>query len=236
MPNLKGKIALITGASRGIGRELAWKFAQAECDLALLARSQAELNALAWEIKTAGREALALTTDLRDDAQIRAAVNKTLAYFGRVDILVNNAGLWRYALTQDLALHDWDEMFDVNVRGAFLCAKYLLPAMLERGHGHIVNIGSISGLVGETESAGYNATKWALRGFSHSLYKEVGPRGVRVTLIEPGWVNNEQQTDAESQNAIQVEDVADVALMAALMPKRTNLYEAVLWNSSEQFP
>ncbi len=186
MASLKGQIALVTGASRGIGRATAWRLAQAECDVALRARSEEELRTLAWEIKTAGREALAIPTDLRDAEQIRAAIDQALTYFGRVDILVNNAGLWRYALAQDLSLEDWDEMFDVNLRGVFLCSKYLLPSMLERKHGHIVNIGSVSGLFGETLGAGYCATKWGLRGFTQSLYKEVGPRGVRVTLVEPG--------------------------------------------------
>ncbi len=236
MPNLKGQIAVVTGASRGIGRAIAWKLAQAECDLALLARSEAELRALAWEIKTAGREALPIPTDLRDAAQIRAAFDKVLAYYGRVDILVNNAGLWHYALVQDLSLEDWDEMFDVNLRGVFLSCKHLLPSMLERKHGHIVNIGSVSGLVGEALGAGYCATKWGLRGFTQSLYQEVGTRGIRVTLVEPGSVNNDEGTTAEDQALIQNEDIADVVLAAVTLSPRTNLYEAVLWPNGEEYP
>ncbi len=236
MPNLKGQIAFITGASRGIGREIALRFAQAECDMALVARSGQELSALAWEIKTAGREAIPLVADLTDEQQIRAAVKKTLDYFGRVDILVNNAGLWRYALVQDLALADWDEMFDVNLRGAFLCTKYLLPSMLERGRGHIINIASVSGLTGEVEGAGYCATKWGLRGFSDSLYKEVGPKGIRVTVIDPGTVNNQQGTSPEDLEAIQNSDVADLVYAAVALPQRTTLYEAVLWPTREEYP
>jgi NADP-dependent 3-hydroxy acid dehydrogenase YdfG len=236
MANLKGQIALITGASRGIGREIAWRLAQAECDVVLVARSGEELSALAWEIKTAGREAMALVADLRDEAQIHAAAKRALDYFGRVDILVNNAGLWYYALVQDLSLQDWDEMFDVNLRGAFLCTKYLLPSMLERGQGHIVNIASVSGLIGETEGAGYCATKWGLRGFSDSLYKEVGPKGIRVTVIDPGSVNNVRGRRAEDQNVIQNEDIADLVLAAVTLPRRTTLYEAVLWPTREEYP
>ncbi len=236
MANLKGQIAFVTGASRGIGRVIAWRFAQAECDVVLVARSQEELAALAWEIKTAGREAMPLVADLRDEAQVRAATKKALDYFGRVDILVNNAGLWRYARVQDLTLEAWDEMFDVNLRGTFLCTKYLLPAMLQRGHGHIVNIASVSGMIGEVEGAGYCATKWGLRGFSESLYKEVGPKGIRVTVIDPGTVNNEASASPEDQALIQNQDVADLAYAAVTMPKRTTVYEAVLWTTAEEYP
>ncbi len=234
--SLKGQIAFITGASRGIGRALAWRLAQAECDTVLVARSPEDLSSLANEIKMIGREAMPIVADLRDEKQIRAAVKKTLDYFGRVDILVNNAGLWRYALVQDLALSDWDEMFEVNLRGAFVCTQALLPSMLERGRGHIVNIASISGLIGETEGAGYCATKWGLRGFSQSLYKEVGPRGIRVTCIDPGGVNNERGMSAEERALIQNEDIAEVVYTALALPARTTLYEAVLWNTSDEYP
>ncbi len=236
MANLKGQIALVTGASRGIGHAIAWRLAQAECDLVLVARSHEEISALAWEIKTAGREAMPIVADLRDETQIRAAAKKALDYFGRVDILVNNAGLWRYALVQDLTLEAWDEMFDVNLRGAFLCTKYLLPSMLERRSGHIVNIASVSGMIGEEEGAGYCATKWGLRGFSESLYKEVGPKGIRVTVIDPGTVNNDGGTSAQDQALIQNEDVADLVYAAVTMPKRTTVYEAVVWPTTEEYP
>ncbi len=236
MANLKGQIAFVTGASRGIGRAISWRLAQAECDVVLVARSQDEISALAWEIKTAGREAMPLVADLRDETQVRAVVKKALDYFGRVDILVNNAGLWRYALVQDLTLEAWDEMFDVNLRGTFLCTKYLLPSMLARGNGHIVNIASVSGLIGEVEGAGYCATKWGLRGFSDSLYKEVGPKGIRVTVIDPGTVNNEASPSPEDQALIQNQDVADLVYAAVTMPKRTTVYEAVLWPTAEEYP
>lgn len=236
MPNLKGQIALVTGASRGIGREIAWRLAQAECDLILLARSGEELTAFASEIKMIGREAMPLVVDMRDEKQIHSAVKKALTYFGRIDILVNNAGLYHYALVQDLSLEDWDEMFDVNMRGTFLATKYILPSMLERGRGHIVNICSVWGLIGDTESAGYCATKWGLRGFSNSLFKEVGPRGVRVTLIDPGLVNNSDDSTPEDRALIQNTDIAEVVLTAVTMPPRTTLYEAVLWQTGDEFP
>lgn len=234
MGPLKGQIALVTGASRGIGREIAWRLVRADCDVILLARSAPALAELAMEIKTAGREAMSIPTDLREPVQIEHAVNKALAYFGRIDILVNNAGLWHYAPVQDMGIAEWDEMFDVNVRGSFLTTKYVLPSMLARGRGHIVNIVSVSGLIGEADAAGYNATKWAMRGFSQSLIKEVRGKGLRVSVINPGGVNNDQSTGARAAKLIQNEDVAELVHLAVTMPARANLTEATLWSELDE--
>lgn len=233
MAALKGQIALVTGASRGIGRTIARRLAYADCDVVLLARSRDELDELALEIKTAGREAMAIPTDLRDAAQIQRAVEKALRYFGRVDVLVNNAGLWHYAPVQDLEIEQWDEMFDVNVRGSFLTTKFLLPSMLARKRGHIVNIASVSGLIGEADAAGYNATKWAIRGFSASLLKQVRDRGIRVTVINPGGVNNDEAKGARAGKLIQNADVAELVFLAVTMPPRANLSEATLWAEAD---
>lgn len=234
MAALKGQIALVTGASRGIGRAIARRLAYADCDMALLARSRDELNELAMEIKGVGREAMAIPTDLRDAGQIEQAIEKTLRYFGRIDILVNNAGLWHYGPVQDFALEDWDEMFDVNVRGAFLTTKFVLPSMLKRRRGHIVNIVSVSGLIGEAEAAGYNATKWALRGFSYSLLKQVREQGIRVTMIHPGGVNNDEAKTQRAAKLIQNQDVAELVYLAVTVPPRANLTEATLWSELDE--
>lgn len=230
MGPLKGQIALVTGASRGIGRGIARRLARADCDVILLARSRDELSELAMDIKTAGREAMALPTDLRDAEQIEHAVTRALNYFGRIDILVNNAGLWHYGAVQDFGLAEWDEMFDVNVRGTFITTKLVLPSMLARGRGHIVNIVSVSGLIGEPQAAGYNATKWAVRGFSQSLLKEVRDKGIRVTVVNPGGVNNDESGSAGAAKLIQNEDVAELVYLAVTMPARANLTEATLWS------
>lgn len=221
---------MVTGASRGIGRAIARRLAQADGDVVLLARSAEGLSELAMEIKTAGREAMAIPTDLRDAAQIERAVTKALTYFGRIDILVNNAGLWHYGPVQDFGIAEWDEMFDVNVRGTFLVTRYVLPSMLARSSGHIVNIVSVSGLVGEAEAAGYNATKWAVRGFSQSLVKEVRDKGIRVTVINPGGVNNDNARTARAAKLIQNQDVAEIVALAVTMPPRAQLAEATVWS------
>lgn len=234
MGPLKGQIALVTGASRGIGREIAWRLARADGDVILLARSEKQLGELAMEIKTAGREAMAVPTDLRDAAQVQRAIEKALRYFGRIDILVNNAGLWHYAAAHELSLDEWDEMFDVNVRGTFLTTKYVLPSMIARGRGHIVNIASVSGLIGEADASGYNATKWAVRGFSQSLLKEVRDRGIRVTVVNPGAVNNAGSKNTRAAKLIQNEDVAELVSLAVTMPLRANLTEATVWSALDE--
>ncbi|HEY6043208.1 MAG TPA: SDR family oxidoreductase [Anaerolineae bacterium] len=226
--SLKGQIAFITGASRGIGRAIALRLAQADCDLALVARSERELRELAADIKAAGREALPLICDLREEKQVRQAVDQALEHYGRIDILVNNAGLWHYAPVTKLTLAQWDEMFDVNLRAAFLCTNYLLPAMLARKKGHIINIGSVSGLEAEEEGAGYCATKFGLRGFSQVLEREVGGKGIRVTLVSPGAVNNSLSKSAAAQSDIQVQDVAEAVFLAVTLPGRVNLSEATM--------
>lgn len=233
MGPLKGQIALVTGASRGIGRAITRRLASADCDVILLARSADKLEELAMEIKTAGREAMAIPTDLRDAAQIQRAVDHALQYFGRIDILVNNAGLWHYAPAHELSLDAWDEMFDVNVRSVFLTTKFVLPSMLERGRGHIVNIVSVSGAIGEINAAGYNATKWAARGFSQTLLKEVRDRGVRVTMVNPGGVNNAEYKTGEYARLVQNQDVAEIVYLAVTLPPRAQLTEATVWASSD---
>ena len=233
MGPLKGQIALITGASRGIGRAIARRLAAADADVVLLARSEDALREFAMEIKTAGREAMAIPTDLREESQVRRAVDKALSYFGRVDLLINNAGLWHYAAVHELPVAQWDEMFDVNVRGVFLTTKYLLPAMLERRRGHIVNVVSVSGLIGEPEAAGYNATKWAVRGFSQSLVKEVRDKGIRVTVINPGAVNNAESKSHAAARLIQNQDVAELVYLAVTLPPRATLTEATVWAQAD---
>ena len=233
MGALKGQIALVTGASRGIGRAIARRLASADCDVILLARSERALSELALEIKTAGREAMAIPTDLRDTAQIERAVEKALRYFGRIDILVNNAGLWHYAPAHELSIADWNEMFDVNTRAVFLTTKFVLPQMLARKRGHIVNIVSVSGLIGEGGSSGYNATKWAVRGFSQSVLKEVRDRGVRVSMIHPGGVNNDESHAAAAKKLIQNQDVAELVYTAVTMPPNAQLSEMTLWADAD---
>ena len=190
---LKDKIAVITGAGRGIGRAIALAYAAEGADLVLAARSVEALHETREMVEAQGRRALVVPTDLREEESVRNLAEQALAHFGHVDILVNNSGiagpttpLWQ------LAPADWDETFAVNVRGVYLCCRAFLPSMIERRSGSIVIIGSMTGkrpLYGRTP---YAASKLALVGLARTLAWEVGPYNVRVNVISPGPIEGER--------------------------------------------
>lgn len=190
---LDGKVAVVTGAGRAIGRQIALCFAAEGAHVALLARSAGALEQVAASIREAGREALVVPTDLRDPGAIAEAADRTLRTFGRVDALVNNSGVGGpSAPLWEIQPEDWEETFRVNVTGTYLCCRAFLPAMIERGQGSVVMIGSVTGKRPLVDRTPYAASKMALVGLVRTLAHEVGPLGVRVNLISPGGVEGER--------------------------------------------
>ena len=193
---LEGLVALVTGGGRGIGRAIALGLAGAGADVAVAARTAAELDAVAAAIRQCGRRALAVPTDMMARDAVIAMVERTLAGLGRLDVLVNNAGgvlvcsndpgaLW-------VATHDdasWDATLTLNLTSAYWASKAALPSMLARGYGRIVNVGSGYSLVGASGLSAYTAAKHALVGFTRALAMEVGGRGVTANVLRPGWTN-----------------------------------------------
>jgi 3-oxoacyl-[acyl-carrier protein] reductase len=238
MNQLQGKRALVTGASRGIGRAIALRFARAGADVLIAARSRDELQELAGEISAMGQRCLVVPTDLRDPASIMALVGEAHNQFEGIDILVNNAGVGAWAPIGELTLAQYDEIFDVNMRAVFLLTQALLPAMTERGSGHIVNIASTSSRWAYPEGTIYCASKFALLGFNEALAKELRTTGVRVTAVCPGQVNTylggggPAEWDAEMLNG---EDVAELALHAVTLPPHAIVTELVVWPRGEEF-
>ena len=143
---LQDKVALITGAGRGIGREIALTYARAGADVAMVARTESQLNAVAEEVRDIGRRALAISADVSDPVDVERMVAETLQEFGQLDILVNNAAVAGPKLVIDTTLEDWNRMIGVNLTGVYLCSRAVLPHMLERGQGKIISISSGSGL------------------------------------------------------------------------------------------
>jgi NAD(P)-dependent dehydrogenase (short-subunit alcohol dehydrogenase family) len=194
--SLAGRVALVTGAGRGIGRAIALALADAGADVALAARSAGELEAVAGEVRSRGRRALAVPTDMLDREQVRAAVARTTAAFERLDVLVNNAG-GPVFLSSDprgawVETHDdasWDATLVLNLTSCYWAAKAALGPMLARGYGRIINVGSGYSLVGASGLSAYTAAKHGLVGFTRALAMEVGTRGVTVNLLRPGWTN-----------------------------------------------
>lgn len=189
MENLKEKVAIVTGAGRGIGRAISLMLGQSGCRVALAARTRAELEETQNEIEERGGQALCVPTDLTLDEEIRRLVNQTTQQWGPVDILINNAGWGRRAPVARAKTEDWDQTLKVNLRAPMILAQLVLPQMIAKGNGAVINIGSISGKSGDANASGYAASKFGLIGFTQSLYEEVREYGIKVSVILPGFVD-----------------------------------------------
>ena len=182
------RIALVTGASQGIGRAIAQALAADGCAVALGARNREQLGAAAEEIRGAGGEALVVGMDVTQEAEIAAGVQQVIAHFGRLDILVNNAGVTRDQLTLRMRREDWDGVIGTNLTAAFLCSKAALAGMIRQRWGRIINISSVVGQTGNAGQANYAASKAGLIGLTKSLALEVASRQVTVNAVAPGFI------------------------------------------------
>lgn len=237
---LDGKVALVTGASRGIGRATARLLASAGADLVLTARTAVELESLAAELSGPGRQVLVVPADASDEADVAQLKEKVLAHFGRVDILVNNVGVGKYGPLSDLTVADYDWMMESNMRSSFLCTHAFLPGMLERRQGWIVFVGSVAGLKGLPGESVYNATKFAQYGFAQSLDYETREQGVKVTYLAPGGVHTHfafgtgrTEGDPNLEKMLDPETVAEAVLFAVTQPEKARVFLVGLRPMSE---
>jgi len=198
--DLTGRVALVTGGSRGIGRAIALKLASLGAKVAVNYRAnEAAAQEVIKEIASQGGEAIALQGDVKDADQSGDLVKKTLEAFGRLDILVNNAGITKDTLLARMKESDWDLVIDTNLKGAYHCTKAALRPMLKQRYGRIVNITSVSGLVGQFGQANYSASKAGLVGFTKAVAKELGSRNITVNAIAPGYVPTDQTAHLPSE-------------------------------------
>ena len=187
MNKLVGRTAIVTGGAKGIGRGIAEAFAHEGADVAIADIATNDQAAAVIEaIQQAGRKAIFIRTDVADEQQVRSMVEAVQRDFGHIDILVNNAGIFTQALVENLSIADWDKVLGVNLRGTFLCARFVLPYMLEQGWGRIINIASQLGYIGGQEVAHYSASKGGVIAFTKALAREVATRNVLVNAIAPG--------------------------------------------------
>jgi 3-oxoacyl-[acyl-carrier protein] reductase len=184
-----GKIAIVTGAGRGIGKAVASNLAECGCRVILTARTLAQLEQVQQEISTSGAEAIAIAADLTRDDEVQRLVEESQQRMGAPDILINNAGWGKRAAVVKVALEDLDQTLRLNLRAPMILARSLVPSMIEKGEGAVINIGSISGITGEANGAAYSASKFGLIGFTQSLYEEVREYGIKVAVILPGFVD-----------------------------------------------
>lgn len=230
---LQGHVCLVTGASSGIGRAIARRFAQEGAELILTARRQHLLEELAQEIKQwSESRLLVLPADLRRPEDIERLARESLAAFGRVDILVNNAGIGYFAPATELELEPMEELWHVNVRAPLLLTRALLSSMLERRQGTLLYVSSLAGKYGVKGGSVYAATKYALRGFAWSLFQEVRQYNLRVIVLCPGSTNTPFGGGADaggrSERLLQPEDVAEIALATVLLPPTATVSELEL--------
>ncbi|MDP9398747.1 MAG: SDR family NAD(P)-dependent oxidoreductase [Actinomycetota bacterium] len=237
---LDGRVALVTGASSGIGEATATALAGEGAAVAIGARRADRLEALVRKLGEQGGRGLALELDVTDEAACRAAVARTVEEFGGLDILVNNAGVMLLGPLEDADTEDWRRMISTNVLGVMYMTHAGLPHLLER-RGDVVQLSSTAGRTVNRGSGVYNASKWAVNAFSESLRQEVTARGVRVTLVEPGAVATELRTHisheqtrtsisqwAESMRQLRSEDVAAAVLYAVTQPAHVSVNEILL--------
>jgi len=241
MVSIQGQVALVTGASSGIGAACAKTFAAAGVKLLLAARRRERLEALASQLQELGTEIHLLTLDVRDRAAVASVLQALPEPWSKVDILVNNAGLSRgLDKLYEGSISDWEEMLDTNVKGLLYLTRFLVPGMVRQGRGHVVNIGSIAGHQTYPKGNVYCASKAAVRAISEGLKQDLLGTPVRVTVVDPGLVETEfsdirfrgDQERAKTVYAgltpLTPEDVADVVLYCVTRPPHVNVSEVLI--------
>jgi NAD(P)-dependent dehydrogenase (short-subunit alcohol dehydrogenase family) len=221
---LENKIAVVTGAGRGIGREIALAFANEGAKVVCASRSANEIDEVASQI-----QGLAIPCDVGKETDIRNLIDRTLEAYGVIDILVNNAGAVARLPVHELPVEDWDNVMNVNLRGVFLCTKFALPSMLERGSGCIINISSGAGVSGPANRSAYSASKHGVMGFTKVLVAEYLRKGIRSHVILPdatvSAMRSEGFPNEDPASLIQAEDIADAAVFIATQKRTAHTME-----------
>jgi len=230
MSLLANKVAVVTGAGRGIGRAVALAYARMGADVACVSRTEENSAKAAAEVEALGRRAWAVAVDVSDTAAVNAAAGKILDDAGRVDILVNNAGVTRDNLLMRMSEEEWDTVLNTNLKGAFNFTRALSRPFIKQRSGRIINIASVIGLIGNAGQSNYAASKAALIGFTKSVARELAPRGITVNAIAPGFIETDMTAVLDDKVREEVigrvplgrfgssDDIAHAAVFLAMEP------------------
>ncbi len=231
MGKLTGKVAVITGGGSGIGKGITKGLAAEGARTVIAGRRLEKLNAAAEEIKALGGTALALRTDVTEEAQVQELFARAMEMFGRVDILVNNAGVFDSGSLEEFSTEAWDRVIATNLRGPFLCTRTVFPIMKKQGGGRILNIGSISGQRPRLNSAAYTTSKFGIWGLTNVTALEGRQYGIVASCLHPGNVRVERLPPdlmGPAEPMMEVEDLTQVAVLMACLPPGVNMLEAIV--------
>lgn len=240
MKDIRDRVAIITGASRGIGRATALELARNGGHVALVARSEDQLRGIARKVETLGRRALVVPTDITEESQVAGMVEQVLAEFGAVDVLINSAGIAYWGLVERFPLEQWNRTLAVNLTGMFLCSRAVIEAMKRQRQGHIINISSGAGKQGYANLAAYCVSKFGVIGFSESLAAELGPHGIKVASLLPGTVDTtfsegfpKERLAGRTVKMLRPEDVAQAIIYLLQQSEWAWTQEMNLWPFKE---
>ncbi|MXP25120.1 SDR family NAD(P)-dependent oxidoreductase [Altererythrobacter indicus] len=231
MSILQGRVAVVTGASSGIGESCAISFVEKGAKVVLAARRAERLEALVKRIEDMGGQALAVATDVTDEAAVQNLFDQAMAKFGSVDVLINNAGIADSTAADKLELDLWRKVIDTNLTSAFLCARAAIRVMKGTGHGRIINVGSISARVPRQNSPAYAASKWGLDGLTRALAIDGREDNIAVSIFHPGIVATEIAPGAvklDDELTADPKDIADVIIHMCDLPDHLNFYEGLV--------
>ena len=237
MTDLKNKNALITGAGKGIGKAIALALAKEGVNVILVARTKDEIESVAIKARSLRVKALAITADVADINSVNAAVEKALAEFGTIDILINNAGIAAFGKFLELEPTDWERIIQVNLMGTYYVTRAVLPNMIERQTGDIINISSTAGLSGNALTSAYSASKFAVLGLTESLMQEVRKHNIRVTALTPSTVATDMAkelklTDGNQETVMQAEDMAELIIAQLKLNRRVFIKNSSIWSTN----
>ena len=237
MTDLKNKTALVTGAGKGIGKAIALALAKEGVNVILVARTQEEIDSVAAKVRSLRVKALAITADVASIDSVNAAVAKALNEFGAIDILINNAGIASFGKFLELEPTDWERIIQVNLMGPYYVTRAVVPNMIERQTGDIINISSTAGLAGNALTSAYSASKFALLGLTDSLMQEMRKHNIRVTALTPSTVATDMAkelklTDGNPDKVMQAEDMAELVIAQLKLNRRVFVKNSSLWSTN----